>query len=279
MKKQVCILCIMLTAVVCFDVSLTTNIQSTAKISRLLAVEDTEDALRRQKVSAELYETFCDYEKNSDYSRYEYLSSYLLTGETKQKPLEDHLKLAFLYQPERFQQIVAQEAAIWTDLKYFPVPLPRGDDSFTTSYEDSWMYERSFGGKRGHEGTDIMASHNTRGHYPIISMSDGTVEKAGWLTQGGYRIGIRTPGGSYLYYAHLYDYAREFQPGDTVAAGEFLGFMGDSGYSEVEGTVGNFDVHLHVGIYLNDKDGTEFSVNPYWVLKWLEPKRLTYQYE
>ena len=41
-----------------------------------------------------------------------------------------------------------------------------------------------------------------------------------------------------------------------------------------EGTVGNFDVHLHFGIYLNDENGTEFSVNSYSILKYLEDKRV-----
>ncbi len=29
---------------------------------------------------------------------------------------------------------------------------------------------------------------------------------------------------------------------------------------------------------MNDKNGSEVSVNPYWVLKWLEEKRLNYQF-
>ena len=61
-------------------------------------------------------------------------------------------------------------------------------------------------------------------------------------------------------------------------AGVLLGFLGDSGYGEEEGTVGKFAVHLHIGIYVNDEAGQEVSVNPYWVLKWLEEKRLRYAY-
>ena len=54
--------------------------------------------------------------------------------------------------------------------------------------------------------------------------------------------------------------------------------MGDSGYGETPGTVGNFPVHLHVGIYFNDKDGNEISVNPYWILRYLDDKKLVYDY-
>jgi hypothetical protein len=50
--------------------------------------------------------------------------------------------------------------------------------------------------------------------------------------------------------------------------------MGDSGYGK-EGTVGQFDVHLHLGIYV-DADGKEMSVNPYWILKLLEKNRTIY---
>lgn len=140
------------------------------------------------------------------------------------------------------------------------------------------MDPRTYGGERGHEGCDLMGNKRPRGYYPVVSMSDGVVEKVGWLNKGGWRIGIRTPGGAYLYYAHLYGYSKEWKEGDTVRAGELLGFMGDTGYSEIEGTTGNFDVHLHVGIYLKTDHNEEMSVNPYWVLKYLEKYRLKYSY-
>ena len=54
--------------------------------------------------------------------------------------------------------------------------------------------------------------------------------------------------------------------------------MGDSGYGDTPGTVGNFPVHLHIGIYINDADGNEVSVNPYWVLRALDDKKLVYDY-
>ena len=51
-----------------------------------------------------------------------------------------------------------------------------------------------------------------------------------------------------------------------------IGFMGDTGYGE-EGTKGKFPVHLHVGIYVYP-NGQEMSVNPYWVMRYLEPHKL-----
>ena len=102
-----------------------------------------------------------------------------------------------------------------------------------------------------------------RGLFPVLSMTDGVVEKKGWLPQGGYRLGVRSGGGIYYYYAHLYDYAPGIEEGTAVKAGQLLGFAGDSGYSNIEGTVGNFAVHLHVGIYYDDAKGAETSINPY----------------
>lgn len=153
--------------------------------------------------------------------------------------------------------------AIFNDLSCMPV------DSADIVYENSWMFERNYGGTRGHEGTDLMPPENVPGYYRILSMTDGVVEKVGWLPKGGYRIGIRSPSGGYFYYAHLDSYSREFAVGEEVAAGELLGFMGDTGYGE-EGTRGKFDVHLHLGIYIRTENTEEISVNPYWVLKYLE---------
>lgn len=170
--------------------------------------------------------------------------------------------------------------AVKKDMVYFPVPESSYDaGKFSVSFGDSWMEGRSFGGKRSHEGCDIMAAVNQRGHYPIVSISDGRVEQMGWLKLGGYRIGIRSAHGVYFYYAHLSDYAPDLAVGDEVKAGELLGFMGDTGYSEKEGTTGFFPVHLHVGIYLKDEDGEEKSYNPYPFLAKLEERKLKYSFE
>lgn len=165
--------------------------------------------------------------------------------------------------------------AIWDDVKYFPIPESTTDKKATVVFENGWMKERNYGGKRGHEGTDLMASKNVAGYYPVISMTDGVVHSKGWLEKGGYRIGILAPSGGYFYYAHLDSYA-DIEEGDRVQAGDILGFMGDSGYGD-EGTTGKFPVHLHVGIYVYP-NGQEMSVNPYWVMRYLEQHKLKCAY-
>lgn len=273
--KRIVIHLLILTALLCLDTALIGGIWQVTEITRLLEGENTTELLRQQQVSGELYELAAEYEKQSEYSKFAYMAAMILTGNTAQSGLDECLKLLYRYYPQDIQEIADIESAIWEDLQYFPVPLPEALE-LDTSFENSWMFSRNFGGERRHEGTDIMASINERGRYPVVSMTDGVVEKIGWLTLGGYRIGIRSPSGGYYYYAHLYDYAKDFKEGDVVKAGELLGFMGDSGYGE-EGTTGQFAVHLHVGVYVNGKDGGEMSLNPYWMLKWLEQKRIYFR--
>lgn len=163
---------------------------------------------------------------------------------------------------ENYERIRAAYAAVWDDIKCFPVTA-KG-----ISFENSWMFERNYGGRRGHEGTDLMPPEQLSGHYRIVSMTDGVVEKIGWLPKGGWRIGIRSPSGGYFYYAHLDSYSQNFQIGEYVTAGTQLGKMGDTGYGPV-GTRGKFDVHLHLGIYIRTENAEEVSVNPYWPLKYI----------
>lgn len=184
------------------------------------------------------------------------------------------------YYEKRYQKELAllqsSYQTLLADIKYFPVMKSSRDreQNFSTAgiaYADGWLAERNYqNSSHLHEGTDIMALNNRRGYYPIVSMTDGVVENIGWLEKGGYRVGIRSPHGAYFYYAHLYRYADGLEKGSVVQAGQLLGFMGDSGYSKVEGTVGNFDVHLHLGIYLKTSHYEELSVNPYWILKLVE---------
>ena len=180
--------------------------------------------------------------------------------------------------PAEYRKLRNAYESVIADLRYFPIPASSSADTPEIAYENDWQDRRTYGGERGHEGCDIMGAKLPRGSYPVVSITDGVVEKAGWLEMGGWRIGIRSPSGLYLSYAHLYDYARDWQEGDAVRAGQLLGFMGDSGYSAVPGTVGNFEVHLHIGMYLRTDHYEELSVNPYWLLRYLEKYRLKYNY-
>ena len=52
----------------------------------------------------------------------------------------------------RFQKAMS---AVWDDLEEFPL-------DFVPVYEDSWLFDRSFGGERQHEGCDLMPPGNQR---------------------------------------------------------------------------------------------------------------------
>ncbi|MGN0161581.1 MAG: peptidoglycan DD-metalloendopeptidase family protein [Lachnospiraceae bacterium] len=176
---------------------------------------------------------------------------------------------------EDYSMLVEYLRAINEEMVYFPVADCLNHKPFV-EFENSWGMERTFGGVRLHEGCDIMALRNERGLYPVVSVCDGVIENLGWLEKGGWRVGVRSASGIYYYYAHLAEYA-DIKIGDPVAAGDLLGFMGDSGYGK-EGTVGMFDVHLHFGIYLYDSKGNEVSVNPYGWLVLKKNKVLCFEY-
>lgn len=65
---------------------------------------------------------------------------------------------------------------------------------------------------------------------PIAAVEGGTVEALGWNRYGGWRVGIRSfDKKRYYYYAHLRKdapFAPGLQVGDTVNAGDIIGFMG-----------------------------------------------------
>lgn len=165
----------------------------------------------------------------------------------------------------------------WEDLQYFPAAGRKEVQGQQFFFENSWHARRTFQGERLHEGCDIFGREEKSGYYPILSMTDGIVEKMGWLPLGGYRIGIRSPGGGYFYYAHLSSYAREFQTGEQIKAGEVLGFLGDTGYGE-EGTAGKFVPHLHLGIYVRTQTEEEHALNPYPVLQFLQKRQKNFFY-
>lgn len=158
------------------------------------------------------------------------------------------------------QQMEQVYTAILCDIKTVPV-----SEWEQITYTDSWLAERSYGGKRSHEGCDIFDRENIEGRLTVCSVSDGVIENIGWLTLGGYRVGIRTPGGLYCYYAHLSEFSPELLVGQEIKAGDVIGTMGSTGYGE-EGTVGKFVVHLHFGIYFPMGE-EEISINPYPILK------------
>lgn len=224
------------------------------------------EAFREQYFPTPLYDKI--YQKK-DFS--EILTTTMLDGKFFPRKISRENAVYKKYKREEFLILERLYQAIWEDIKCFPIPATE------ISYEDTFGEPRTYGGNRVHEGVDLFGDIKTPGYYPVLSMTDGIVEKIGWLPLGGYRIGIRAPGGAYFYYAHLSSYEKEFLIGDHVYAGEIVGYMGNTGYGET-GTSGKFPVHLHLGIYIKTPHYEELSVNPYWVLKASEKNIRKYTY-
>lgn len=235
-----------------------------AWVRQVPPLADNLDVFREMKVSAERLKGFEQW-KDQDYRQ---LTKDFLyhEGEVDKDAAEvPFLSWYGMLLPEKIETPYRKAwYTVLSDIKCFPVAEdPKGKEYIR--FEDSWGMSRNYGGKRIHEGTDLMPTTKERGYFSVVSVSDGVVEKKGWLKLGGYRLGIRSQSGAYFYYAHLADYAEGIQEGSSVAAGQVLGTMGDSGYGK-EGTIGKFAVHLHFGIYINIGK-KEISVNPYEVLR------------
>lgn len=124
---------------------------------------------------------------------------------------------------------------------------------------------RSFGFSRKHLGNDIMGSLGT----PIVAVEGGVVEVMGWNRYGGWRVGIRSfDSRRYYYYAHLQKdtpFAPGLQEGDIVQAGDLIGFMGRTGYSDRENVNNITKVHLHFGMQLVFDESQKECLSEIWV--------------
>lgn len=154
-------------------------------------------------------------------------------------------------------------------------PIAKG---FAYQDYDDFGVSRSFGFKRQHLGHDMMGLIGT----PIIACESGYVEALGWNRYGGWRIGIRSfDKKRYYYYAHLRQnrpYAEGLKEGDYVTAGDVIGYMGHTGYSDTENVNNIETVHLHVGLQLifdeSQKDGNnEIWIDFYQLARFLSANR------
>ena len=148
------------------------------------------------------------------------------------------------------------------------------------SHCDDFGVSRSFGFQRKHLGNDLMGALGT----PIVAVEGGVVEAMGWNRYGGWRIGIRSfDSRRYYYYAHLQKdrpFAQGLEVGDIVQAGDVIGFMGRTGYSDRENVNNIETVHLHFGLQLvfdeSQKEcNSEIWINVYDIVRLLSEHRVT----
>lgn len=141
---------------------------------------------------------------------------------------------------------------------------------------------RSFGFNRKHLGNDLMGRLGT----PVVAVEGGVVEAMGWNRYGGWRVGIRSfDSKRYYYYAHLQKdrpFADGLRIGDIVQAGDLIGFMGRTGYSDKENVNNIETVHLHFGMELvfdeSQKEcNSEIWINVYDIVRLLSSHRSSIQ--
>ena len=132
-------------------------------------------------------------------------------------------------------------------------------------HSDDFGVARSFGFKRKHLGHDLMGSLGT----PVVAVEGGIVEALGWNRYGGWRIGIRSfDNKRYYYYAHLQKdcpFAPGLSQGDIVQAGDLIGFMGRTGYSDKENVNNIETVHLHFGVQLIFEESQKACLSEIWI--------------
>lgn len=133
------------------------------------------------------------------------------------------------------------------------------------SHCDDFGVSRSFGFRRKHLGNDLMGALGS----PIVAVEGGVVEAMGWNRYGGWRVGIRSfDGKRYYYYAHLkkdHPFAEGLAEGDIVQAGDLIGFMGRTGYSDQENVNNIETVHLHFGLELIFDESQKECNSEIWI--------------
>lgn len=198
---------------------------------------------------------------------------------SRSMPYFDYYHTAYTAALGGFLGEYEEEGADGTQLRYgLKAFSPIAAGFYYNDYDDFGV-SRSYGFARRHLGHDMMGSTGT----PIIAVESGRVEALGWNQYGGWRVGIRSLDNKrYYYYAHLrkdFPYPRDLKEGDTVTAGDVIGYMGCTGYSTKE-NVNNIDTtHLHFGMQLifdesqKETDSGEIWIDVYPIVRLLSRHR------
>lgn len=126
------------------------------------------------------------------------------------------------------------------------------------NWSDSFLAPRG-GGTRRHHGQDLMSAKMT----PLVAAFDGVVRFRRDTTPGGSAyISLEGDNGFRAMYIHMnndtpgtddglglarFAYAPNLESGDRVVAGQFLGWVGDSGNAETTAPHCHFELHDSIG--------------------------------
>ena len=130
---------------------------------------------------------------------------------------------------------MSEQEAVQAGFGRFPVG---GRATFT----DDWWFPRFVPVVHLHEGTDIFAAYGT----PARAPADGTLEQS-FNPVGGLSAYVTEADGTYYYLAHLSRYEAGQVSGQTVKAGDVIGYVGDSGNARGTSPHVHFEVHPRGG--------------------------------
>lgn len=108
---------------------------------------------------------------------------------------------------------------------------------------------------RRHGGVDFSWIDGNNEGKPLYAITGGTVTKADYSESAGYNVQWRDSGGYHHWYMHMMQQP-EVKAGDVIQAGQFLGYVGNTGYSS--------GAHLHYTVKKNSGGSTGDSdvINP-----------------
>lgn len=198
-------------------------------------------------------------------------SIFLLTApELEKKYILNYDQIKTQYPDKLYHDYYKLIHDIFSDASTFPIPMDYDSNSYM--YGDSFGSAKYYEENSQYSGTDIIDRENIRGRISVSSITSGTVETIGWNDKDGYHIGIRSPNGVYYLYANLESSAPGYKKGDSIAAGQSIGKMGDTAHSKKEGAAANYPTHVQIKIKPQTAISDDFWFNPYPVLRFIEYK-------
>src|SRR5438094_10439807 len=155
----------------------------------------------------------------------------LIASVHRTPPNNTRALLADLAQLEQFGLSPGAAAVVATGR--FPVA---GEATFS----DDWWNPRFVPYFHLHVGTDVFAARGT----PVRAPVDGTFRPSNGSI-GGLAACVTMADGTYFYLAHLDSLPPGLRPGQAVATGQVVGYVGNSGNAAGGPTHLHFEIHPH----------------------------------
>ncbi len=162
-------------------------------------------------------------------------------------------RIGSFLRPKSAQARVSADDVDLGDLLNANLRIPvEGVDAVTL--RDSFLDRR--GRYRKHLAIDIGAPRGT----PVLATTDGEIVRLRREKRGGITIYQKDASGKYLFfYCHLSRYARGLAVGQTVAAGDVIGYVGSTGH-----VIGGPHLHFSITRVPEDDDfRAGLAINPY----------------